>query len=198
MASATRSAGGARGGVQLVRLAVEERADVAILDRAAEEIAALDHQLGAEDGPVARREHRADGAGEAHLVGGERARRRHPQRVAGPEPPHRQRARVRGRLDGQAAIRRRRRLGLASRGWRARRTGSAPTGAGCRTGHRRRALAAAWASVGWAPGVETPGSAPVLCLAARVSVPPARIRRALRQLLPLLPTMWHTSWLEFS
>ena len=104
------------GGVQLVRLAVEERPDVAILDRAAEEIAPLDHQLGAEDGPIAGREDRADGAGEAHFVAGERAAGGHPQRVARPEPPHRQGARVGGRLDGQAAIRRRRRFGLRLEG----------------------------------------------------------------------------------
>ena len=47
---------------------IEERAHVAILDRAAEQPAALDHHLGLQDGVEARREHGTDRAGKAHLV----------------------------------------------------------------------------------------------------------------------------------
>ena len=51
-----------------VRRAVEERADVAILDGAAEQIAALRHHARVEDRAVARRQHRADRPREPHFV----------------------------------------------------------------------------------------------------------------------------------
>ena len=63
-------------------LCVQERADVAVLDRAAEEVAALEHLLGIEDRPVAQREHAADRFRQPDFVRGERAARRHVQDVA--------------------------------------------------------------------------------------------------------------------
>ena len=54
-------------GVALL-LRIQERADVAVLDRAAEELAPLEHLLGIEDRAVAQREHAADGFREPDFV----------------------------------------------------------------------------------------------------------------------------------
>ena len=63
-------------------LRVQERADVAVLDRAAEEVAALEHLLGIEDRAVAQCEHAADRLRQPDFVRRERPPRRHVQDVA--------------------------------------------------------------------------------------------------------------------
>ena len=100
-----------------VRLVVEEGADVAILDRAAEQVAALGDDARVEDRAIARRQHRADRLRQPHLVRGEQPSSRHPQRVARPEPADDERRRFGRRLDRQPAVggQRRRRLGVERR-----------------------------------------------------------------------------------
>ena len=83
---------------------VDERADVAILDRSAEQLAVLEHLPRVEHRAVAYREHRADRPRQPHFVRGERAPRRHVQHVARSEPANGQLGRIAGRLDRQAAI----------------------------------------------------------------------------------------------
>ena len=94
--------------------AFEERADVAVLDRAAEQVAALEHLLRIEDRAVAQRQHRADRLRQPDFVRRERTPRRHVQDVPRSEPADRQHRRIVGRLDRQASVgrQRRHRLGL--------------------------------------------------------------------------------------
>ena len=93
---------------------VEERPDIAVLDQAPEQVAALGDDLGIQDRAVSRGQHRTNRPGEPHLVRGERPAPWHAQRVARPEPPDGQRRRIGSRLDGQPAVcrRHRRRFGV--------------------------------------------------------------------------------------
>jgi hypothetical protein len=104
--------GDGNAGLELVGCPVEEGADVAILDFAPEQVLALDHELRAQDGAVAGRKHGANRPGEAHFMRRERPRQRHPQGVAGAEPPHGQGRRVARGFDGQPPVGRGGRHGL--------------------------------------------------------------------------------------
>ena len=186
MASATRSGVRGHARLQLIRRPVEEGADVAVFDGAAEEVGPLHHELRAENGPIPGRQHGPDGPGKPHLVAGEGARRRHAQRVAVAEPPDRQRRRVGAGLNRQPAVGRGRRdrFGLESRP--ARRTGSGPTGAGCRIGRRQRARAAGWP---WdRPAIIVHGALPAVRQGRAATAPRLAVARD--------TLMWHTSWLE--
>ena len=77
----------ARGRARRVRRLVEKRADIPVLDRAPEQLAALEHLLRIEDRTVAEREHGANRPRQPHLVLRERTARRHVQHVPRSEPP---------------------------------------------------------------------------------------------------------------
>ena len=91
---------------------IEERADVAVLDHAAEQIVALGDDPRVQDGAVPRRQHRANRLRQPHFMRRERPARRHAQRVARPEPPDDQRRGIGRRLNRQPAVGRHRRRDL--------------------------------------------------------------------------------------
>ena len=129
-------------GADRVRVAVGEDAGVAILDGAAEELAALEHRLRVEDRVVARRQHRANRARHPDLVRRERPPLGHAQAVARAEPPHVHDVRVVGRLDGEPAVGDWPTASGRPRTSPARRTAAALPAGSCRTSRPRRARAA--------------------------------------------------------
>ncbi len=109
---------GARGaGIHRVGPRVQERANVAVLDRAAEQVQALRDDSRVLNGPITRRQHRANRLRQPHFMGRERPEGRHAQRIARSEPPDDQCRRIGRRLDRQPAISRsrRRRFGVEGR-----------------------------------------------------------------------------------
>ena len=96
----------------LVRRVVEEGADVTVFDRAAEQLAAVDHHPRIQNRAIPRRQHGADGLGEPRLLLRERPPLGHTQDVARPEPPDDERARIVRGLDRQPSVRRRGQDGL--------------------------------------------------------------------------------------
>ena len=128
-----------------VRRRVEKRADVAIFDRAAKQVAALEHLLRIEDRAVARRQHRADRPRQPHLVRREGTLRRDVQHVARSEPADRQDATDRWSARSPGGRRTTATGSARSRTSRGRRTAAAPPAAGCRTARwRQKPAGATW------------------------------------------------------
>ena len=87
-----------------VRPLVEERADVAILDRTSEELAALRRQLRIENRVIPRANYRHNRARHAHLMRRERAAAEHVQRVDRAAPGDVERRGIRRLFDRQRTI----------------------------------------------------------------------------------------------
>ena len=107
MAVATRSARVCEGSAVVDR--VEQRPDVAVLDRPAKQVAPFEHLLRVEDRRGSARPARADRPRQPYFVTGERTPRGHVQDVARAEPPDREDRRIVRRFDREAAVRRQRR-----------------------------------------------------------------------------------------